>query len=97
MCDLALSSLPEWFSILISLSIIIPLSLIRDLHSFHKTSTVGFIIAMVVLATISGNSISEYDTVESVAYKPSGMFKFVGVAMFAYEGICTTLPVRYSM
>ena len=97
MCNLAFSELPTFVSIIISLAIILPLSLVRDLHFFHNTSTVGFAIAVFVLIAISGISISKFGTTEAVAFDASGMFKFVGVAMFAYEGICTTLPVRFSM
>ncbi|CAD8067910.1 unnamed protein product [Paramecium primaurelia] len=98
MCQLALSNLPNYVSIIISLLVIIPLSLIRDLHFFHNTSTAGFFIAVFVLVAISGISISQFGNAQDVvAFNASGMFKFIGVAMFAYEGICTTLPVRYSM
>lgn len=94
---MAFGHMPVYVGILISLLVIIPLSLIRDLHLFHKTSTLGFLIAVGVLISICIYSFGQFGTTKAVAFNSDGIFKFIGVAMFAYEGICTILPVRYSM
>lgn len=97
MCTSAFSHLPSYVGILISLAIVIPLSLIRELHFFHKTSTIGFLTAVIILIIISVFSLEQSEHANAVPFKISGLFKYIGVAMFAYEGICNALPIRYSM
>lgn len=67
------------------------------MHFFHSTSTIGFLLALFALISVSHVALGNSELQEVRAFKWEGVFNFVGVAMFAYEGICTALPVRYSM
>lgn len=92
--------LPKLLYLLSTLVIIFPLSYIQKIHYFTKTSTFGFIISMISIASLLGLSfyyVSEDGFQPIDAFNFDGTMLYLGITIFAFEGIMTVLPIRDSM
>jgi amino acid permease len=95
-----LIQLSHTFSIILFIPLLIPLVLVRDVKTLHPSAVAGMMafaigISCLILQCKQSNEIIDTTTIESVfniyLYKPDGLFRFIGIALFAAEGI-TAIP-----
>ena len=98
--------LSHTFSIFLFIPLLIPLVLVRDVKTLHPSAVAGMmafavgISCMILQCKQSNDKIdtstsintATIDTIFNLSlYKPDGLFRFIGIALFAAEGI-TAIP-----
>lgn len=100
-------SLDKWMIYISTWTLIIPLSLIKRIHSFHEYSKQGIYFGIASLMLILVDCVlhwlhGEYSfenrmNVQSMHRLNLDTFKYVGVALVICEGIVPSLNIRESM
>jgi amino acid permease len=92
------TELTHSFSVFLVLPLLTPLILVRDIRTLHPASVAGmvaFALGVACLFSVQCNNSKETNWVDSSRnlhlFKPEGLFRFIGIALFAAEGI-TALP-----
>ena len=98
--------LSHTFSIFLFIPLLIPLVLVRDVKTLHPSAVAGMMafavgISCMILQckqyndkidTSTSMNTATIDTIFNLSlYKPDGLFRFIGIALFAAEGI-TAIP-----
>lgn len=94
---LFLIDLSHSFSIFLVLPLLTPLILVRDIRTLHPASVAGMIafalgVAALFMQCNNSKDVNLIDSSRNLRlFKPEGLFRFIGIALFAAEGI-TALP-----
>ena len=91
--------LDEWVYIILQVMLYAPLSLVRKIKHFSLTSLIADVFILLGLGYIFFYGISTISTngpaKEIIWFNFDSFPLFIGTAMFAFEGICLILPIRY--